>query len=177
VPEERLKLRLRTKLDSALEAESGRPRKEPATAVQKRVRNEYSDELEAAAADGIEAGTERARTRALGKRLGALPAGLPIAPVPGMWYATANVWYVNVTGTYERFAVRSDRGSGSGAVTYLRDGRAVEISHRGQKRHVGSADRVSVQTRTAIIVVVPPGPRGVGNTDGTMIKESPGWPS
>jgi hypothetical protein len=177
VSEQRLELRLRTKLDSALEAESGRPRKDPATAVQKRVRNEYSDELEAAAADGIEAGTERARIRALGKRLGALPAGLPIAPVPGMWYATANVWYVNVTGTYERFAVRSDRGSGSGAVTYLRDGRAVEISHRGQKRHVGSADRVSVQTRTAVIVVVPPGPRGVGNTDGTMIKESPGWPS
>jgi len=34
---------------------------------------------------------------------------------------------------------------------------------------------VSVQTRTAVVVVVPPGPRGVGDTDGEPITTSPGW--
>ncbi|MCQ4331944.1 hypothetical protein KM295_00290 [Natronomonas sp. F2-12] len=83
VSADRLELRLRTRLETVLEEESARPRKATTTAVQERTRTEYSDELENVLADGIETGGERARKRALGERLGALPAGLPIAPVPG----------------------------------------------------------------------------------------------
>jgi hypothetical protein len=93
-------------------------------------REKYGTELEELLADGIETGSERARKRALGKRLGALPAGLPLAPVPGYWYATANVWYVNVSGQYERFAVRTNRGDGTAATTYLRDGAPSNSSIR-----------------------------------------------
>jgi hypothetical protein len=176
VSADRLELRLRTRLETVLEEESARPRKATTTAVQERTRTEYSDELENVLADGIETGGERARKRALGERLGALPAGLPIAPVPGYWYATVNVWYVDVGGTYERFAVRTNRESDSGSVTYLRDGRAANLTHRGERVHLGTAERISVRTKTAVIVVVPPGPRGVGNTDGKMDRRSPGWP-
>ncbi|WP_299233686.1 DUF7286 family protein [Natronomonas sp.] len=176
VTTDRLELRLRTTLDTALEADSARPRRAPTTDTQDRIREEYGEELQDTVEKGLETKSERVRKRALGKRLGSLPAGLPLAPVPGYWYATTNVWYVNVTGTYERFAVRADRGDASGSVTYLRDGRAAAVTHRGAERHLGTADRVSVRTRTAVVVVVPPGPRGVGNTDGTMIQDSSGWP-
>jgi hypothetical protein len=176
VSDDRLSLRLRTTLDTALESDAARPKEPTTTAVQNRVRNEYGDKLEDRLADGIETGGERARTRALGKRLGSLPAGLPLAPVPGYWYATANVWYVDVGGTYERFAVRTNRKSGSGSVTYLRDGRVSRLTHEDRRLRLGSARRVSVRTKTAVVVVVPPGPRGVGNTGGTMDERSPGWP-
>jgi hypothetical protein len=174
---ERLEIRLRTRLDNELETADARPPEATTTAAQRAARKKYGKELEDLLAGGVEAGTERARKRALGKRLGALPAGLPLAPVPGYWYATANVWYVNVTGQYERFAVRTNRGDGTAATTYLRDGRTVELRHRGEPRRIGSAERVSVRTRTAVVVVVPPGPRGVGDTDGEPDTRSPGWPS
>ncbi|MCQ4331951.1 hypothetical protein KM295_00325 [Natronomonas sp. F2-12] len=61
-------------------------------------------------------------------------------------------------------------------MTYLRDGRAANLTHRGERVHLGTAERISVRTKTAVIVVVPPGPRGVGNTDGKMDRRSPGWP-
>ena len=176
VSSERLELRLRTTLDTVLKDKSARPREAPTTAVQERARNEYSNELEAILADGVETGGKRARKRALGERLGSLPAGLPIAPVPGYWYATVNIWYVDVGGTYERFAVRTNRESEFGSVTYLRDGRVSQVTHRDEQHRLGYAERVSVRTKTAVVVIVPPGPRGVGNTDGTIDERSPGWP-
>lgn len=172
----RLELRLKNRLDTELETSKARPRETTTTDAQKAARTKYGQKLEDALADGLEAGGERTRKEKLGKRLGALPAGLPLAPIPGYWYATANVWYVDVGGQYERFAVRANRSDATSAVTYLRDGRAASVTHQGESIHLGSAERVSVRTRTAVVVVVPPGPRGVGNTDGEMTKESPGWP-
>ncbi len=175
--EDRLELRLRTTLDTALESDSARPKEASTTAAQERVRDEYGDELEDVLENGLETAGERARSRALGERLGSLPAGLPLAPVPGYWYATANVWHVDLDGAYERFAVRTNRGDGSGSVTYLRDGSDARVTHRDETLVLGSAERVSIRSETAVVVVVPPGPRGVGNTDGTVVKRSPGWSS
>ena len=174
--DDRLELRLRATLDTALESESARASDASTTAAQERIREGYADEIEDVVSEGIEAGSEQARERALDERFGSLPAGLPLAPVPGYWYATANVWYVNVVGTYERFAVRTNRGDPSGSVTYLRDGSDARLTHRGESVPLGSADRVSVRSETAVVVVVPPGPRGVGNTGGTAEELSPGWP-
>ena len=175
VSSDRLELRLRTRLDDAMESTTARPRETTTTAAQEQARERYSDELEGMLADGIEAGNERARARVLGERLGALPAGLPLAPIPGYWYATANVWVVEVNGQYERFAVRTNRGDGTGATTYLRDGRVSSITHGDDRIELGSAERVSISSKTAVVVVVPPGPRGVGDTDGSPIKQSDGW--
>lgn len=175
VASDRLELRLRARLDTAMEASAARPREATTTAAQEQARERYGDELEGMLADGIEAGSERARARVLGERLGALPAGLPLAPIPGYWYATANVWVVDVSGQYERFAVRTNRGDGTGATTYLRDGRVAEVKHGDDRLELGSSERVSVRTTIAVVVVVPPGPRGVGDTDGSPIKHSDGW--
>jgi hypothetical protein len=49
-------------------------------------------------------------------------AGLPVAPVPGYWYLTVNVWRVTVRGEWSRFAVRTRRGVPGEELTYVRDG-------------------------------------------------------
>lgn len=172
---QRIELRLRTRLDTALESDQARPTEPTTTAVQQNARAALGGELEQLLADGVDSESERVRKRALGTRMGALPAGLPLAPIPGYWFATANVWYVELTGEYERFAVRSNRGDGTAATTYLRDNRTVQLTHDGRSQPLGTAAPVSFGTRTAVVVVVPPGPRGVGDTDGMPVKASPGW--
>ncbi|WP_336134660.1 DUF7286 family protein [Natronomonas amylolytica] len=171
---DRLRVRLRTTLDEALTEEGARPPRSATTPIPEDLRAEYSDELQTMTSDALEAELAEQRERVLGKRLGALPAGLPVAPVPGYWYATANVWYVEAGGQYERFVVRADRGGPAGAVAYIRDGRTVRVGPRNVR--LGTAERVPVRVSTAVVVVVPPGPRGVGDTDGVADERSSGWP-
>ena len=127
------------------------------------------------AADRLEGELEKRRKRVLGKRMGSLPAGLPLTPV-GTWYVTSNVWYVEVGGTYERFAVRSNRGDARASTAYVREGRATRLTHDGRQVRLGRDERVSFRTETVVIVVVPPGGNGVGDTDGVTDEKSPGWP-
>ncbi|MDR9381323.1 MAG: hypothetical protein RI560_06580 [Natronomonas sp.] len=174
---ERLELRLRTRLDAELTEAAARPSEPTTTEAQQRIQAKYRTELKNLLADGIESEAEQKRKKELGERLGSIPAGLPLAPVPGYWYATANVWYVTVDGQYERFAVRTNRGDGTGATTYLRNGRTAWVTHGGDEQRLGTSEQVSFRTQTAVVVVVPPGPRGVGDTDGEPYKYSPGWDS
>jgi hypothetical protein len=173
---DRLRVRLNRRLAVALRDERARPRRAPASEAGEAARKAYRKALTDVVANGTQGATEQARKRALGKRLGALPAGLPIAPVPGYWYATGNVWTVSVGGTYERFTVRANRGDARAPVTYLRDGRTVRLRHDGESRRLGTAERIAFRTETVVVVVVPPGKRGVGDTDGVVDERSPGWP-
>jgi hypothetical protein len=172
----RLRSRLETALDDALRDERARPRRESTNGTAAAAREAYREQLEEVAERGAEAGGASARKRTLGERLGSLPAGLPVAPVPGYWYATVNVWYVDVGGTYERFAVRSDRGGPTAPTTYVRDGRIARLEHDGERIRLGGAERVSFRVRTAIAVAVPAGGGGVGDTDGQPDERSAGWP-
>lgn len=115
--------------------------------------------------------------------LDSVPAGLPMIPVPGYWYATVNLWYVHVRGAYARFTLRAPRGSpvdGMGAVQYTRDGDAVRLDVDGDDNRelLGWATRVSVDVNTTVAIAVPSGrPEGVGDVDGNMDERSEGWPS
>jgi hypothetical protein len=105
-------------------------------------------------------------------------AGLPVLPSPPGYYFTMNVWVVNVGGEYARFAVRAPGGGpAGGSVAYVRDGRNVslDVDGDGGDETLGSAGRVSFSTRTVVMVVVPPGPPGVGDTNGRMFERSAGW--
>lgn len=172
--EERDRLRLagQVAVEGALADDGARPPRsttEDATAAA----HEYlQDELEDVTSTLAKEADDEARQRALGTKMGAIPAGLPIAPVPGYWIATANVWYVDVAGSYERFAVSADRGRPGDRVTYIRDGGDANVSHDGGRVRLGSAERVSFRVRTAVVVVVPPGGRGVGDTDGVVDDRS-----
>lgn len=129
-----------------------------------------------AAVDGA---VDEATERAAGRRLSDLPAGLPLLPVPGSWYATVNVWTVDVRGSYPQFVVRARTGPPDGvggALQYVRDGSAItlDVDGDGAPERLGRAERVSFETRTAVAVAVPPGGGGIG--DGSAVQESPAWP-
>ncbi|WP_164471847.1 DUF7286 family protein [Halosimplex salinum] len=110
-----------------------------------------------------------------------IPAGMPMSPVPGSWVVTANVWSVTVRGQYARFAVEAPRRTpapGDASLQYVRDGSnaTLDVDGDGESEVLGRASRVTFTTRTAVVVVVPPGGTGVGDIDGTAMEESPGWP-
>jgi len=112
--------------------------------------------------------------------INSIPAGLPIAPVPGYWAVTANVWVVNVHGGYERFAVETPRQTpapGDASLAYVRDGGNVtlDVDGDGATELLGRSDEVDFALQTAIVVVVPAGGTGVGDIDGKLRERSPGW--
>jgi len=159
----RLTATLREATATALEADAGRvPR--PAVAGTGTATREFARHLLAeSASDGASAEMERT--------LGAVPAGLPVAPVPGYWYATLNVWHVEASGAYERLTVRA-RGT-----DYTRDGSAVrlDVDGDGARERLGRSTRVAFAVETGVVVVVPPGGRGVGDVGGTADEHSPGY--
>jgi len=110
-----------------------------------------------------------------GEAIGETPAGLPVTPVPGYWYATTNVWTVSVRGAYARFALRTRRGVPGERLRYVRDGSTVTLDVTGDGDHevLGRDERVAFETNTTVVVAVPPG-GGVG--DGEADERSPGWP-
>jgi hypothetical protein len=127
--------------------------------------------------DALENATERASDRWFGEVLGSVPAGLPVAPVPGYWYATVNVWTISVRGEYARFSVRAQQGPPGESVVYARESAIVELDVDGddEAERLGHTDPISFETETVVVVVVPPGPPGVGDRDGTRDEQSPGW--
>ena len=133
------------------------------------------------AAAGTERAAARLRDRYAGQQFAPVLAGLPVAPMPGYWYATVNVWTVEVRGYYPQFTVEAHTGppDGAGAVLrYVRDGRPVrfDADGDGELEHVGRNERVSFRTRTVVLVAVPAGRSGVGDVDGNADERSAGWP-
>ncbi|MFB6302246.1 MAG: hypothetical protein ABEH78_05230 [Haloferacaceae archaeon] len=110
-----------------------------------------------------------------GEALEGTPAGLPVEPVPGYWYATINVWTVRVRGAYARFALRTRRGAPGESLRYVRDGSTVrlDVTGDGDPERLGHDERVAFEANTTVVVAVPPG-GGVG--DGTAHERSSGWP-
>lgn len=128
--------------------------------------------------------TQREVSKAVEKKyntsISSIPAGLPIAPVPGYWAVTANVWVVNLHGGYERFAVETPRRTpapGDASLAYVRDGTNVtlDVDGDGAEELLGRSDEVSFDLQTAIVVVVPAGGTGVGDVGGKLRERSPGW--
>ena len=113
--------------------------------------------------------------------MASLPAGLPVAPIPGSWYLTVNVWVVDVRGAYHRVAVNSVAASpsfGPDALSYVREAGpvSVDVDGDGSREGLGRVEPVAFSVRTVIVVAVPAGPRGVGDTGGDADERSPGWP-
>lgn len=115
-----------------------------------------------------------------GEFLAKLPMGVPLAPAPGFWYATANFWDVDVRGAYAQFIVRVPRGGPDtpGGFRYVRDGgeARLDVDADGDRELLGRASRIQFATGTDIAVAVPAGPRGVADVDGQRTETSAGWP-
>lgn len=150
----------------------------PVTDVADKARSVAEDTAE----DVIEDHTEKVKDRLdqrLNGGLSMAPAGVPLLPKPGAWWATANAWTVELEGEYASFAVRSPQGSPEtgGQVTYVRSNEEVEMdmTGNGMKETIGSSERISFDTWTTVVVVVPPGKSGVGNMESDGIESSNGW--
>jgi hypothetical protein len=138
--------------------------------------------LKAATKRGVSNATELAREKWTDDALGSVPAGLPVAPMPGYWYATINVWDVEVRGQYARFTVRARTGDPTdpdAAVAYSRDGAVVrfDTDDDGIEERLGRNDPVDFEQRTVVVIAVPPNGNGVGDVDGNADERSPGWPT
>ncbi|MFC7098455.1 DUF7286 family protein [Halobaculum marinum] len=182
VERDRLTVRLRVELAAAAtDASVAVPADVRAGAV-----DETRRERRAVLRKAVESAGENATARLHRKygkgKLGPVLAGVPVAPVPGYWYATANVWDVEVAGAYPRFALTAPAATGpdgaDGRVRYVRDGSTVtlDVDDDGTGERLGRNERVSFRTWTVVVVVVPAGPAGVGDVDGNADERSSGWP-
>lgn len=107
-----------------------------------------------------------------------VPAGLPLLALPNHWYATVNVWNVEVAGSYARFEVTAtvDRPDSGGGTTYVREKKPVTREIAGVTRTLGQVEPIEFTGRSVVIVVVPPGKLGVGDRDDEDPECSPTWP-
>lgn len=186
---DRLEVRIRVALGEAVRADAGVPTSttnETVVATRTVAEREMNDALgtafERAGNETFRAAQEELVERGyLDETIAALPTGMPVAPVPGYWYATVNLWDVTVRGEYPRFAVRARRGApgSGGTVRYVRDGTtvALDVDGDGDPERLGRNERVSFTTGTVVPIAVPPGKGGVGDKDGVMFERSPGWSS
>jgi hypothetical protein len=170
---ERLETHLDATVDRSLRSPAGTVSEAPVADLMGRVRDRALNRAGAAATDRV------ARSR-LNGTLGGVPAGLPVAPVPGYWYATVNVWTVDVRGAYARFTLRTHRDTTgpSTATRYVRDGSVVrlDVDGDGGEERIGRDERVAFESRTAVAVAVPPYRSGVGDVDGNADERAGTWP-
>jgi hypothetical protein len=153
------------------------PRRKPVNRTTTATQRLAETALKQAITTGVENATEYATRRWFSEVLGSVPAGLPVAPVPGYWYATVNVWTVEISGQYARFAVSAPQGPPGEAVRYVRENATVrvDVDGDGGRDLLGRTAPVAFETGTTVVVVVPPGPPGVGDRGGNRDETSPGW--
>lgn len=110
-------------------------------------------------------------------RAARVPAGIPLLPLPGMWYATVNAWDIDVAGQYARFEVTGNMGTPEDAtsLTYVREQQPVTLEINGTKEHVGAVEPIAFEGRSILLVVVPPGV-GVGDRNEVNPECSPTYP-
>ncbi|WP_247007766.1 DUF7286 family protein [Halorientalis litorea] len=178
-----LEARLRTALEDAIaDSKAAIPRDavdRTTTLVRERVRERLRARTERAVGRGVNRTVTRIGDR-LSRSVNRVPAGLPVVPLGTPWWTTVNVWYVEVRGGYDRFAVSARRGSAgqpSRSLTYVRDGASVRVDYDddGSTERLGRAERVAFSSRTAVGIAVPTGPQGVGDKDGKLDERSAGW--
>ncbi|WP_435064101.1 DUF7286 family protein [Halobaculum sp. EA56] len=181
IDRDRLAVRLRVAVAEAATDASVAVPADLQVGVVDKTREARREALRRAAAAAGENATETLRKRYGKRAFGGVTAGLPVAPVPGYWYATVNVWDVEVAGAYPRFVVSARVGGPDGAdgrIRYVRDGAnvTVDVDDDGVDERVGRNERVSFRTWTVVIVVVPAGKSGVGDVGGDADERSDGWP-
>ncbi|PSP93815.1 hypothetical protein BRC91_08980 [Halobacteriales archaeon QS_4_62_28] len=178
---DKLAMRLNASLSERLQDEKGRPDTDTVNESRSATHLVARELAREVASRKAAQATKRAYGKALKRSFGAMPSGLPLAPAPSYWYATMNVWHVDVRGEYARFGVRASQGrptTPGGEFSYVRDGAPVtlDVNQDGRPERLGRATRVSFNVSATVPVVVPPGKTGVGDVNGVTVEQSSGWP-
>jgi hypothetical protein len=149
--------------------------------VSEPTRSVIQDSVQRAVDAADERGEALVRQRVLQQtRFTVLPSrGFPVAPAPSWWVVTANVWHVEVQGSYSSFVVRAEQGGPSGGahVSYVRDGQAVhvDVNGDGTPETLGRSDRIRFYASSTVAVAVPRGGGGVGNNGTGFRSVTDGW--
>ncbi|OPY30772.1 MAG: hypothetical protein A4E28_00130 [Methanocella sp. PtaU1.Bin125] len=127
------------------------------------------------------AGQEIARKgadAALEKAMGKIPSGLPLLPPYG-WWATINVWYIEVQGVIPVFTAYDadvepvpDPVFGGAAIAYTRRHQAVADE---EGRFLGNNEPLKFMAKTSTFILVPAGMQGVGDKAGGWDEKSAGF--
>ena len=114
---------------------------------------------------------------AVNKALGRIPSGLPLLP-PFGWWATMNVWYIEIKGEIPYLAVYDtdnepvpDPILGQRATVYVRRPELI----RDDTGILGENVPARFSLRTCVFIVVPPGTQGIGDKSGGWEEKSPGF--
>jgi hypothetical protein len=107
-----------------------------------------------------------------------VPAGMPLLPLPNLWFATVNLWEIDVEGEYARFEVTASQGGPetATATSYVREDMPVAVEIAGERRRLGRVEPIDFEGKSVLIVVVPPGGIGVGDRDDQDPERTPTWP-
>lgn len=175
----RFESRIRATLRDAVA--DARPAQEAVAEVSQTLTSVVQAEMRSQVRDGARRLADRVADRWTGWSLQGVPAGVPLTPLPGGWYATVSAWTVTLRGAYDRFAVSGPTGNPlagpSGRLTYVRQNRTImlDVDGDGSPERLGRNAAIGFAVRSAVVVAVPPGGRGVGDTDGVRNESSPGW--
>jgi len=180
VERDRLAIRLNETLEQNMTEGPGRPSVDTINASRTTTHKVVRGLARDAAGQAAERVTRRAYRETMQRSFSAMPAGVPLAPVPGYWYATMNVWHVEVRGEYARFGVRVSQGrptTPGGEFVYARDGGRVtlDVDDDGSDERLGRSTEVDFSASSTVMVVVPPGRTGVGDKNGVSVEQSEGW--
>ncbi|WP_338727716.1 hypothetical protein [Haladaptatus sp. DJG-WS-42] len=175
VNQERLAVQLNVAITTSLREKRAQPTERSVNETLQITRHVVNTAAREVVANATKQTSKAVLEKRLDRSFARLPSGLPVAPVPGYWYATTNLWTANVEGEYARFTVGAP--TGSEAIAYTRAGQTatLDVDGDGAKERFGRAPRVSFSVETAVVVVVPPGGTGVGDIDGNADERSAGW--
>ncbi|HTX44472.1 MAG TPA: hypothetical protein VMC61_07045, partial [Methanocella sp.] len=140
--------------------------------------NVLKDEIKGAFEDYAAAAADKAEDAAVSSALKRIPMGLPLLPPYG-WWATMNVWYVDIIGEIPYLAVYDtdnepvpDAILGQRATVYVRRP-MLDIRDGGET--FGNNEPVRFHQQTCTFIIVPPGEQGIGDKLGGWEEKSPGF--
>ena len=128
--------------------------------------------------DFIAAAADHTEDQAVSAALKRIPMGLPLLP-PWGWWATMNVWYIEIKGEIPYLAVYDtdnepvpDAILGQRATVYVR---RPMLDIRDGDNILGSNEPIRFHQQTCVFIIVPPGEQGIGDKSGGWEEKSPGF--
>ena len=140
--------------------------------------NTCKDEVKGVFKDYIAEAADHLESEAVREALKRIPSGLPLLP-PWGWWATMNVWYIDVQGEIPYLTVYDadnvpvpDAILGHKAIAYTRRWQEV----RGPRGEVlGYDEPIDFEQKTCTFIIVPPGEQGIGDKIGGWDEKSEGF--
>ena len=140
--------------------------------------NAMSDRIKQAFKDFTAEAADHAEDQAVNAALKRIPMGLPLLP-PWGWWATMNVWYIEIKGEIPYLAVYDtdnepvpDAILGQRATVYVR---RPMLDIRDGDDILGNNEPIRFDQQTCVFIIVPPGEQGIGDKSGGWEEKSPGF--